>query len=317
MKLRKRIPALLLCLLMLVCLVPAGVAAADFEDVPEDAWYASSVAYCKENGLMKGVTDDVFSPDGSVNRGMIVTVLYRMAGEPAVKAEMPFSDVAADSYCANAVIWASENGIALGYEDGCFRPAESISRQQIACFIARFALAIDAPFLAGEDVGTAFSDQNMISDYALDSAEIVRKAGIILGFAGNEFRPYATTTRAQAAVIFERFHKLLTADMPGVLTVYTLDRGDVASSHSYLLMKDDAKLLSDLLAGMEKNELYPEFVPTHELVIGGVTYGFEVPADEGTVGCRFTDGDETGSLKDADGEALPQILALFAEYVGE
>ena len=121
-----------------LALTMAGTAAApvraatSYTDVTEDAWYAQSVAYVTENGIMNGVTDDEFEPDTKLTRGMIVTILYRLEGEPDVSAVQAFSDVPADAYYASAVAWASENGISDGTDDVNFSPDNTVTREQLA-----------------------------------------------------------------------------------------------------------------------------------------------------------------------------------------
>ena len=85
-------------------------AAKAFDDVANDAWYKDSVAYVSENDIMTGVGEKKFDPDGTVTRGMLVTILYRMEGSPATDAAQPFQDVAAGSYYEKAVIWAANAG---------------------------------------------------------------------------------------------------------------------------------------------------------------------------------------------------------------
>ena len=109
-----------------------------YNDVKAGDWYANAVNYVTLTGLMNG-TGDGFSPNLAINRGMMVTVLYRMAGSPEVTAENPFTDVPADTWYTDAVIWASENGITAGTSETTFSPTNSLTREQLATFFYRFA----------------------------------------------------------------------------------------------------------------------------------------------------------------------------------
>lgn len=309
MKFAKHSLSLALVLLLLVCILPAAYADTGFADVSDDAWYASAVVYCKENGIMNGTAAAEFSPDAAISRGMFVTVLYRIAGEPAVNGENPFTDVSDTSFCAKAVIWAAENGITLGYGNSQFKPNLEINREQMACMLERFCTAIAAPFAENAANDYAYADADLISSFAKSGVDFVGRTGLMLGYTDKSFRPFATTTRAQAAVVFVRLSEKLKADMPATLTVVGDD-----SSCVYILMKSDADKLSEYLASMEKNDLYAEYVPTHVLTIGGISYSFEISApDNYHPGCNFKDADGQGHLNDKDG-AMTGILGILAKY---
>ena len=181
-----------------------------FTDVPEDAWYNSAVEYVYENGLMNGASDTEFSPDTDITRGMFVTVLYRMEGSPETALDYGFADVPQDEYYAEAVAWADDYGIVLGYSEMEFAPEQTISREQMAAIIYRYA------GYKGEDTtvqsGAAYTDSESISDYALDAAAWVSANGIMQGRTDGTFAPADFTTRAEAAAVFERTNKLLTEE---------------------------------------------------------------------------------------------------------
>lgn len=310
---KKRLTAIALTLLLVVALLPAAYADSGFTDIPDKAWYEDAAIYCRDNGLMKGVTATEFYPATAVTRGMVVTVLYRMAGEPAVSGDMPFSDVGIHSYCADAVIWAAENGITLGFDDKTFHPDESINRQQFACFIGRFAVAVDAPFMYGPEAELAYTDYASVSDFARDSVEIVRKAAIFRGYGDGEFRPMSLTDRAQASVVFMRLHKLLAAEMPDRITVYK--DGEL---HRYMLMKDDAAELKALFEGMAKNDLYPEYVSTHDIVLGDTTYRFEITdSSKLPTECGFivSGGTDFGGIADNGTGNMAKVFEIMAKYI--
>lgn len=98
-----------------------------------------AIKYAYTNDLMNGVSDTAFSPDSTLNRAMLATILYRLEGEPAVKGRNTYADVAADTWYTDAVIWASENGIVTGYGEGKFGPTDNITREQMAVMLYRYA----------------------------------------------------------------------------------------------------------------------------------------------------------------------------------
>lgn len=314
MKHAKRIISVVLVAVFLVCLMPAVMADSSYKDVPKGAWYEDAVTYCTENGLMRGVNKDTFSPDTPIDRAMFVTVLYRLAGEPATDAKSPFKDVADDSYCCAAVAWAAKLGVVFGYEDGSFRPHKSINREQMACMLARYMLLIDAPFIYGPEAELYYSDSKLISDYAKESVNLIRKTGLMRGFSDGEFRPQATASRAEAATLFSRFLIALERELPATLIEFRGDMGHVW--HRYILTKADADKLAEYLGAMKKEEgLHAEFVPTHMLRINGVDYDFEITdAGQVPVGCNYSLGDdlEFGFLS---GETMPNVIEIMNSYI--
>ena len=112
-----------------------------YSDVAPNAWYAEAVAAVTGQGLMNGVTSKAFGPDVTTTRGMLVTVLHRMAGEPAASASAGFADVAAGSYCAAAVDWAYEAGITSGASSTGFAPDSALTREQAVTLLCNYAEA--------------------------------------------------------------------------------------------------------------------------------------------------------------------------------
>ena len=139
MKRSKRILALLLSMVLLLGMLPMSALAADstFSDVKTSDWFYDDVRYVCENGLMNGTGSGTFSPKATTTRGMIVTILYRMQNSPESKAKNPFTDVKADAYYANAVLWAVENGVTTGASATTFDPAGDCTRGQIVTFLYR------------------------------------------------------------------------------------------------------------------------------------------------------------------------------------
>ena len=108
-----------------------------FTDVAADSYCENAVLWAVENGITKGVTETSFQPDAAVKRGEAVTFLWRMAGSPEAENTMPFTDVAAGSYCENAVLWAVKTGVTTGVTETSFQPGTAVSRAQLVAFLYR------------------------------------------------------------------------------------------------------------------------------------------------------------------------------------
>lgn len=137
----KRFLACLLALVMALPMAACAAGAADFADVPADAGYAQAVAWCREQGLMNGTSDTEFSPDDTLTRAMVVTILYRRAGQPGLDEEnlgYPFADVDASAWYGMAVYWARLGGIVQGYGDGRFGTQDPITREQLDIILCRY-----------------------------------------------------------------------------------------------------------------------------------------------------------------------------------
>lgn len=174
-----------------------------FNDVEESAWYADAVQFVFEQGLMTGVSKTNFGPDLTTTRGMIVTMLYRLQGEPEV-GEGCFSDVNAAAYYADAVTWAAENDIVSGYGNKIFGPNDAITREQLAAILYRYCEAMRYEISARSNL-SAYSDADSISSWATDVISWAHAMGLINGVSKTELAPQATATRAQVAAILERF----------------------------------------------------------------------------------------------------------------
>ena len=135
---RKAITILLACVCIAACVAPAAAAGSRFDDVKPTDWFYDAVEFVVENGLMIGVSDSSFEPDEPTTRAMLVTVLWRLENRPPVPGECPFPDVEAGEWYADAVTWASEHGIVLGYDDGTFRPDGLITREQFVTILYRY-----------------------------------------------------------------------------------------------------------------------------------------------------------------------------------
>ena len=178
-----------------------------FEDVPEDMWYYDPIRYAFENGLMNGVSETLFAPESDITRAMFVTVLHRMDGEPEAETEYTFGDVSAEAYYSEAVAWASENGIVEGFSAEEFGPDLSITREQMAAIIYRYARYKGYDLTAAELPD--YSDAESISEYAREAVAWAADNGVMNGNDDNTFAPLANTTRAQAAAVFGRIRENL------------------------------------------------------------------------------------------------------------
>ncbi|MBR5156560.1 MAG: S-layer homology domain-containing protein, partial [Clostridia bacterium] len=165
-----------------------------FSDVAPTDWFYANVQYVVENKLFNGTSATTFDPNGAVTRAMIVTVLYRAAGEPAVEATSSFADVAADAYYYNAVLWAQANGIVKGYDDTTFGPNDSITREQLAAILWRYAGSPSATLTLD-----GFADAGDVSEYAVEALAWAVENGIMSGVDATTIAPKAVATRAQVA----------------------------------------------------------------------------------------------------------------------
>ena len=176
-----------------------------FTDVAENAWYNDAVKYVFEKGLMIGTAADEFSPESTLTRAMIVTILYRNAGEVDVsKLDNPFNDVEEGQWYADAVKWGAENGIVEGYGNGLFGTHDAVTKEQLAAIIYRTQQA------AGKqppDILTDYEypDWNQISDWAKNSVKALAMQGLFRDIPGSDFRPQASVARAEVASILYRY----------------------------------------------------------------------------------------------------------------
>ena len=170
-----------------------------FTDVAEGAWYYDAVAYCYENGIMDGTSGTTFAPGMLLNRAMAAQVLYNLANG-AVTTSAGFPDVAASAWYADAVNWAAAQGYVTGYDNGSFGPEDSLTREQLAVILYRYA---GSP----EPTGTldGFVDTASASDYAVDALRWAVGEGLLTGKDGGRLDPAGTASRAELAQILARF----------------------------------------------------------------------------------------------------------------
>ena len=180
--------------------LPASAAA--FSDVASDAWYAEAVGEVSDAGIMNGTTDTTFSPDEQVTRGMVVTVLWRLAGSPAAAAATTFPDVEDWYYYAPAVAWAQAAGVATGLGDGTFDGGSIVTREQLSVFLYRYSQYAGHELANG--VLDLYSDVDSVHDWAREGMAHAVGAGLITGTDEGNLEPAGPATRAQLAVILQR-----------------------------------------------------------------------------------------------------------------
>ncbi len=175
-----------------------------FTDV-DGHWALDAIRYVYESNLFSGTTTTTFSPDATMTRAMLAQVLYRLAGSPAVTETAVFTDVATDSWCADAVAWASTNGIVAGYGDGRFGAQNTITREQMAAMLYRYAQSKGEGFQGQWAFRLEYTDAEELSDYAREAMCWCTMKGIITGKGENILDPKGDATRAQVAAILMRF----------------------------------------------------------------------------------------------------------------
>lgn len=181
-----------------------------FTDVKAGSWYYDAVSYVYDNSLMNGTGTGIFSPMMTTNRGMIVTILHRYEGSPAAGANS-FPDVKPGMYYSEAVAWAAANGIVNGYSDGRFAPDDTITREQMAAILYRYA-GYKGLDVSGRADLSAFADGGRVSPYARDAMAWANQAGLINGVGSNSLSPGGSATRAEAAAILMRFCQNVAGD---------------------------------------------------------------------------------------------------------
>ena len=174
-----------------------------FTDVRESDWFYEDVAFAYENGLFAGTSDTTFSPNASMTRAMLVTVLYRLEGQPTVNGRSGFSDVQYNGYYEDAVTWAADNGIVNGTSTTMFSPNANVTREQMAAILYRYAQYKKYNTAASSGLN-GFTDHASVSGYAAASLEWAVAEKLVNGSAG-KLMPTGNATRAQVAAILHRF----------------------------------------------------------------------------------------------------------------
>ncbi len=200
-----------------------------FADVAEDAWYRDTVREAVEENLTSGMTPVLFEPSGSFTRAMAVQMIARVDGADTAKAkDASFTDVASDAWYAQAVNWASENGIAAGVGDNLFAPDQTITRQEMLTMMGRYITSKDsrgieeaeeeenkpeAVLLSAwpdtSEVLLTYADVDEIADYAVEWFRFAENYNLIKGYEDNTVRPTAVLTRAEGVTLMLRMKGML------------------------------------------------------------------------------------------------------------
>lgn len=175
-----------------------------FSDVSESDWFYKGVSYVVENGMMNGVGENQFAPNAPLTREMLAVVLYNMEKQPESTSVNPFADVKADMWYTEAIVWANANGIVAGYDDSTFGLGDSITREQLASILYRYAQMKGYDVTEKADL-TGYADSAAISGYAVEAMQWANANGIVNGMTATTLAPQGTATRAQVATMLMNF----------------------------------------------------------------------------------------------------------------
>ena len=199
----KRILFVLIAAVIALGLALPTIAAGPYTDVADDAWYAESVSALREKGLMVGLSDTIFGPNATFTRAQLATVLYRMAGEPAVIGEDDFTDTENGTWYSDAVLWASQNGVVKGYGNGLFGTNDPTTQEQLATMLWRDA----GSYVLGSEYADANGVENNASAYAVDAVRWARVDDLLNDAIA--FAPKQPASRGQVADMVYRYLQLL------------------------------------------------------------------------------------------------------------
>lgn len=191
-----------IALLCALCLLPLPARAdVSYPDIAGDEWFVDAVDVLTEEGIMTGLEGGVFGPYEPVTRATVITVLWRLEGSPEASVEEPFPDAEEDWYGVQAA-WAKGTGVASGYADGTFGGRDPVTREQLACFLYRYAAYKGEPLAAGA-LGL-FKDAETVSDWAQDAVRHAVGLGILQGNDLGALVPQGVANRAALAVMLQR-----------------------------------------------------------------------------------------------------------------
>ena len=177
-----------------------------FADLSAEAWYHDAADFVLERGLMNGVSADRFDPEGATTRAMIVTILWRLEGAPAVESALTFADVAADSWYTGAVRWAASEGIVEGYDSAAFGPMDAVTREQLAGILWRYAKYDGRDVSVGENTNIlSYNDAFSVSHWAYPGLQWACGAGVMQGTDAGYLNPQSGATRAETAQMLMNF----------------------------------------------------------------------------------------------------------------
>ena len=288
---KKRLLSLALALCLVCSLLPGTALAAGenpFTDVPASHWAHDDITYVYENDLMNGTDGSLFSPESTTTRAQVVTILYRLAGQPAADWENPFWDVPASAWFHDAVTWAWENDITGGVSSTHFGAGNAVTREQLATFLYRYAQDQGYDTSARADL-SGYSDAGLVSSYATEALSWANATGLITGTTGTTLSPQGSATRAQVATILSRFCQDV---IPG---------GYVSPAHMIRNLEDSTLSKKDTLVAMAEVLLDDGFAPAF---VAGILGNIMVEGDCG----RFE-----SSAYTSNPDAKPDYLAYLDE----
>lgn len=265
---KKRLLSLALALCLVCSLLPGTALAAGenpFTDVPASHWAHDDITYVYENDLMNGTDGSLFSPESTTTRAQVVTVLYRLAGQPAADWENPFWDVPASAWFHDAVTWAWENDITGGVSSTHFGAGNAVTREQLATFLYRYAQDQGYDTSARADL-SGYSDAGLVSSYATEALSWANATGLITGTTATTLSPQGSATRAQVATILSRFCQDV---VPG---------GYVSPAHMIRNLEDSTLSKKDTLVAMAQVLLDDGFAPAF---VAGILGNIMVEGDCG------------------------------------
>ena len=284
-----------------------------FADTRTNYWYCTSIDYCDKNGIMVGVDAAHFVPDRTVTRGEFIAALHRLAGKPKAASGNHFADVATDSYYAEAISWGVEQGIVYGTGDTTYSPEQSITREDLACLVARYVKAIHADFLYDDEIyplpDIPVSD---LSEYAKESYALVCNEGIMFGHAGGMFYPKQCATRAEVATVFMNLDEKLKGPEDAYLQV-----GVGEDAWVYPLPEQDVQRLRELLKlenEVWKEALICECIGECQIILDGMRYIIDWNDLTHQVKYEALYGGVRGAVASEDADILNKLSMMLWNY---
>lgn len=212
------LPALAVCLSLLpaaalaadceITSAPERMLSEDYSDLDPQAWYREGIEYVLRKGLMTGVGEDTFAPDMTMDRAMMVTVLWNLAGKPVAECELQFADVAEDSWYADAVRWAAAEGIAAGVGEGRFAPHAPLTREQLATLLYGYEKYNGGGFTGMWMFLLNYPDRADVAEWAYEPMCWMTMHQVMSGKDSGMLDPKGIATRAEAAQMLMRYLEL-------------------------------------------------------------------------------------------------------------
>lgn len=261
MKNLKRLTALMMVAILTLAVSVVAFAAVEdtgFSDVSADSWYAEAVMYCREHGLMAGIGNSQFAPESDLTRAQLATVLYQIAGSPAVTGQDEFTDTPDDAWYADAVRWISRQNLMGGYGGGLFGPNDPVTREQMTAILWR-----NAGSPAVEGTGN-YSDAASVASYAAAAVAWASANDMVRPVSSGVFSPKANATRAQVADALMNYGRMGNPS--------TTPSGGARVLVAYFSATNTTKPLAEYIADSLDADLY-EIVPQTPYTAADLNYG--------------------------------------------